>query len=142
MFSPISHTHPVAEAGANGTPLPRGWDYWEGYDRLMIECCDDVIVLRLPGWETSTGVQAEIKIGKELEIPVEYVDYELTPTIEDMVALALQMETPVVRVVASTSNLDSVSGSPATISSVYDQGVCVGAADVCSLYHGFLHTVS
>jgi hypothetical protein len=82
IFSPISHTHPIAEAGINGTPLPRGWDFWEGYDRRMLSCCDRILVLRLPGWEQSTGVQAEIKIGKELGIPVEYVDYDCIPPYE------------------------------------------------------------
>lgn len=70
IFSPISHTHPIAMAGN----LPGGWDYWEGYDRCMLSCCKKIIVLRLAGWETSTGVQAEIKIGQELGIPVEYID--------------------------------------------------------------------
>lgn len=72
VFSPISHTHPIAEA-SNGQ-LPRGWDYWEGYDRVMLAACSRIIVLRLPGWEISTGVQAEIKIGQEMGIPVEYID--------------------------------------------------------------------
>lgn len=69
IFSPISHTHPIAEHG-----LPRGWEYWKGYDRRMIESCDEIIVLKLDGWEASTGVQAEIEIGKELGIPVSYID--------------------------------------------------------------------
>lgn len=70
IFSPISHTHPIALAGG----LPGGWDFWEGYDRRILSCCDKIVVLRVPGWETSTGVQAEIKIGQELGIPVEYMD--------------------------------------------------------------------
>lgn len=71
IFSPISHTHPIAEAGT----LPRGWDYWEGYDRRILSCCDRLIVLKLPGWEISTGVQAEIKIAQEIGLPIEYIEY-------------------------------------------------------------------
>jgi len=70
VFSPISHTHPIAEAGS----LPRGWDYWEGYDRRVLKGCDKIIVLCLPGWKESTGVQAEIGIGQEMGIPVEYME--------------------------------------------------------------------
>jgi len=70
IFSPISHTHPIAEEGE----LPRGWEYWEGYDRRMLKNCDRITVLRLEGWEKSKGVQAEIKIGEELGIPVDYID--------------------------------------------------------------------
>ena len=73
IFSPISHTHPIAEAGN----LPRGWDYWEGYDRRILKSCDRIIVLKLPGWKESKGVQAEIKIGEEFDIPVDYLDYDI-----------------------------------------------------------------
>lgn len=69
IFSPISHTHPIAESGE----LPRGWDYWQGYDRAMLSCCTSLIVLCLPGWEQSVGVQAEIAIAKELGLAIEYL---------------------------------------------------------------------
>jgi hypothetical protein len=73
VFSPISHTHPIAEASCG--KLPRGWDFWEGYDTAILSGCEKVIVLRLPGWDSSTGVQAEIKIATKLEIPIEYIDF-------------------------------------------------------------------
>lgn len=74
IYSPISHTHPIAEA-AQGK-LPRGWDFWKGYDSTILSNCEKVIVLRLPGWEESTGVQAEIKLATEMGIPVEYIDFD------------------------------------------------------------------
>jgi hypothetical protein len=70
IFSPISHTHPIALAGK----LPGEWQFWEGYDRVMIKCCQRLTVAKIDGWETSTGVQAEIKIADELGIPVDYVE--------------------------------------------------------------------
>ncbi len=85
IFSPISHTHPIAELSDG---LPVGWEFWEGYDRCMIACCDDLLVLRLPGWETSKGVQAEIKIATDHGQPVEYMDYDLTPTIEEVIEIS------------------------------------------------------
>ena len=90
IFSPISHTHPIAEA-SNGI-LPRGWEYWEGYDRTMIKCCDRLIVLRLPGWETSTGVQAEIQIAREYGITMEYIDYEPFRDVALVVASEMEKE--------------------------------------------------
>lgn len=137
IFSPISHTHPIAEQGK----LPRGWEFWECYDRTMIGCCDDLLVLCLPGWETSTGVQAEIKIAEEFGIPIDYAQYELIPTLEDMVALALQMEIQMATKLATTPSVavDGSPGSPTTLSSTYDsQGVCVSPTDVCSLRYSFL----
>ena len=70
IYSPISHTHPIAEAG----DLPKGWDYWEQYDRTILACCSKVIVFRQEGWQLSAGVQAEIAIAKELGLPVEFID--------------------------------------------------------------------
>jgi hypothetical protein len=68
VFSPISHTHPIAEAGA----LPLGWDFWEAYDRAMISRCSRVAVLTLDGWRESVGVTAEIRIAGELGLDVEF----------------------------------------------------------------------
>ena len=69
VFSPISHTHPIAEHG-----LPKGWDFWERYDRLYLETCRAMIVLTADGWEESTGVQAEIDIISGLGRPIFYLD--------------------------------------------------------------------
>ena len=41
VFSPISHTHPIALAG----DLPLGWDYWESFDRAYLEASQEVVVL-------------------------------------------------------------------------------------------------
>ncbi len=70
VYSPISHTHPIAVAG----DLPKGWDYWEQHDRAILACCCRVIVFRQEGWLQSAGVQAEIGIAKELRLPIDYVD--------------------------------------------------------------------
>lgn len=64
LFSPITHTHPIAQYD-----LPKGWEYWQKYDEVMISKCDGLIVLQLPGWDTSRGVQAEILIAARLGLP-------------------------------------------------------------------------
>lgn len=70
VFSPISHTHPIAEAG----DLPKGWDFWEAYDRTLLRACGKIIVLMLDGWRESKGVTAEIAIARELGLAVEFLD--------------------------------------------------------------------
>lgn len=70
VFSPIAHTHPIAING----DLPLGFDYWEQFDTRLIGVCDEVWVYKLPGWEQSVGIQAEISIAAELGKPVSYVD--------------------------------------------------------------------
>jgi hypothetical protein len=69
VFSPISHTHPIAEAGG----LPLGWDFWEAFDRAYLGHSSRVIVLMADGWQESKGVNAEINIAVEMGIPVEYM---------------------------------------------------------------------
>ena len=71
IFSPISHTHPIAVVG----DLPGNWEYWDGFDRAILDCCYKLYVLKLDGWHESTGVQAEIKIAAELGLEIEYLDY-------------------------------------------------------------------
>jgi len=70
VFSPISHTHSIALVGN----LPLGWEYWQGYDREMLEACGKLIVLTAEGWRDSTGVTGEIAIATEYGIPIEYMD--------------------------------------------------------------------
>ena len=66
VFSPISHTHPIAVE----CDLPKDWEYWKKYDECFIEWCDQVHVWCMDGWKESRGVQAEInmakKFGKEI----------------------------------------------------------------------------
>ena len=69
VYSPISHTHPIALAG----DLPKGWDFWEAYDRAFINWAEEVHVLMAEGWKESTGVQAEVGIAAELGKPVRYI---------------------------------------------------------------------
>jgi nucleoside 2-deoxyribosyltransferase len=67
VFSPIAHTHPIAEFG-----LPKGWDFWQTYDMAFLKACDGLIVLTLRGWNKSVGVKAEIGIMEAMGKPIEY----------------------------------------------------------------------
>lgn len=82
VFSPIGHTHPIAEV----CDLPRGWDFWARYDRRMIEVCDEVWVCTLPGWRESRGVQAEIALALEMGKTVRLVDEAGIPTADPITA--------------------------------------------------------
>ena len=69
VFSPISMTHPIAEAA----DLPKGWDFWAAQDLPFLEWCDKVVVLMLPGWKESTGVDEEVRIALDMGKIVEYI---------------------------------------------------------------------
>lgn len=70
VFSPISHTHPIAEE----CDLPKGWDFWQAFDRAYLSASRLLVVLCIAGWRESVGVQAEIAIARELGVPVEYME--------------------------------------------------------------------
>jgi hypothetical protein len=69
IYSPISHTHPIALAG----DLPLGWEYWQAYDRAILAACCAMIVLTLDGWKESKGVAGEIAIANEMGLPVQFI---------------------------------------------------------------------
>jgi nucleoside 2-deoxyribosyltransferase len=71
VFSPIVHSHPLVAHG-----LPTEWAFWEAIDHEHIARCDEVIVLKLDGWEQSVGVQSETRITRELGKPVRYLAAE------------------------------------------------------------------
>lgn len=70
VFSPITHSHPMVAYAE----LPSDWDYWKSFDERMLQMCDVVHVIMLPGHKESVGVQAEIKIARSLGKPVEFID--------------------------------------------------------------------
>jgi Domain of unknown function (DUF1937) len=68
VFSPISHTHPIALDGA----LPTSWDFWKEYDRAILSTCCKLVILMIHGWDESKGIAGEVEIANELGIPIEY----------------------------------------------------------------------
>lgn len=67
VFSPIVHSHPLAGI------LPAGWDFWQGIDVHFLGLCQRFIVLMLPGWRESVGVQDEIRMRQSAGRDIEYM---------------------------------------------------------------------
>jgi hypothetical protein len=68
VFSPVVHSHPIAACG-----LPTDWRFWQRFDRQLLERCDELVVLMLPGWQWSAGIQAELRIAGQCSKPVRYL---------------------------------------------------------------------
>lgn len=75
LFCPIAHTHPIAMAGN----LPPGWDYWQAYDRAMLFACNELWVVKMPGWDKSTGIAGEIRIATELGLKTVFMEVPEVP---------------------------------------------------------------
>lgn len=63
-YSPIVHTHHVAEAG-HAPP-----DGWYAHDLDMLVMFDVLVVAMMPGWERSQGVELETRRAVQAGIPV------------------------------------------------------------------------
>lgn len=71
VFSPISHSVPIADA-LGGGHLDRA--FWMRTDLPLLDFCDRLIVLKLDGWQDSLGVTTEIQYAKDHCILIEYME--------------------------------------------------------------------
>lgn len=61
VFSPIVHCHQMAKVHK----MPKDFQFWMEYNYKMIDVCDELMILALPGSTESKGVQAEILYAKQ-----------------------------------------------------------------------------
>ena len=79
LYSPIMYHHPIVTA----RDLPHtAADWWEA-NKLLLRKSDGVLVLTLPNWEASVGIDQEVKEAHRLGLDVEYVSRDLAATIYD-----------------------------------------------------------
>lgn len=75
VYSPLTMTHPIdLELAADGETL--GSDYWVRFDEAFMEFCDRIIVLRIEGWDKSSGIKREIEFFESKGRPVEYLEWK------------------------------------------------------------------
>ncbi len=70
-FSPIAHTHHV---GAFCTKGQLDHDFWMKADAPLMRAACGIIVVTMPGWMKSRGVQEEISYFQDAGKPVVYLD--------------------------------------------------------------------
>lgn len=68
-ISPVLN-HPICERHK----IPGSYTFWKEYSQTLLSKCDELIVLRMPGWEESIGVLDEIRFAIQLNIPIKYMD--------------------------------------------------------------------
>lgn len=67
VFSPVAHSHPVAQFG-NFDPLDCAM--WLEQDEPFMEAAAGIVVLMLEGWQESVGVMHEINRFAEMDKPI------------------------------------------------------------------------
>lgn len=60
LFSPVVYGHSIASVAG----LPTDAEFWWQFNIDYLRHAEAIFVLRLPGWDQSKGVQAEIRQAK------------------------------------------------------------------------------
>lgn len=78
VFSPLTHNTPLIDL-IDDQVAP---EHWLQFDLRILRCCDQLLVLKLEGWDVSRGVQREIAFAREHNIPIE----EMNPPKEELIS--------------------------------------------------------
>lgn len=71
-YSPIVHYHVMAER----FDMPKTSEFWEPFNKAMLDKADVLHVLKIEGWLESNGVQEEIAYAKQIKLPVEFIEVD------------------------------------------------------------------
>lgn len=71
VFSPIVHSHPIAETGKLDA-----FDHslWMAIDKPFLKAASALIVARMDGWESSLGIKKEINLFNVANKHIVYID--------------------------------------------------------------------
>lgn len=73
VYSPITMTHPIdVVLAGHGNTL--GSDYWVAFDEAFMAMCSEMIVIKLDGWEHSSGIARETEYFRAHQRPIRYID--------------------------------------------------------------------
>lgn len=88
IFNPLANSYPAGQL----RDLPRTTEFWvDGQDLHILRLCERMYVLRLPGWEESSGVNAELSETADLCMEQNWLYPEEWVTDQTMVELRLAM---------------------------------------------------
>jgi hypothetical protein len=85
-ISAIVHCYPVAQKHH----LPGNYDFWKSFNKEMIKASSTTRVLKIPGWDTSTGVEQEIVYSHRFQKPIAEVG--LYQSVHRMIDMAWELK--------------------------------------------------
>lgn len=74
VYSPITHSHPIA---VHGKMDALSHDIWMSLDLAMIDACDGMLVVMMPGWNESKGIRMEIEHAEKTGKPISYLSWPM-----------------------------------------------------------------
>src|SRR3990167_8226500 len=78
VYAPIPETTALAKLGGM---VETNWAFWRDHDLNMLDRCDKLLVLMIPGWKESVGVRGEVKFALTKGMPVEFLAADLSYTL-------------------------------------------------------------
>lgn len=77
VYSPITQSHTQKQiAEGMGMSLSGDFSFWSAFDLSILSFCTDLYILKIPGWDTSDGVQSEYNEAMKLGLSLSYVLYD------------------------------------------------------------------
>jgi hypothetical protein len=70
VLSPISYGHNLLKF----CDMPSDWEFWYNFCVTFLLKCDELIVIKMPGWDISRGVLEEIEIAKNHNIKINFIE--------------------------------------------------------------------
>lgn len=70
VLSPISYGHNLL----NFCEMPSDWDFWYNFCVTFLLKCDELMVVKMAGWDVSKGVLEEIEIAKNHNIKISFIE--------------------------------------------------------------------
>lgn len=81
-FSPITYGHTLL----GFHEMPHTWEFWQNFCLSFLVKSDTLLVYKMPGWEKSKGLEAEISFAHDHGIQIEYLEYEERPIVDAITA--------------------------------------------------------
>ncbi len=72
VFSPISHSHPIACQNH----LPFDYEYWKVFNESFLDWADEIFIAMLDGWIDSKGIMGEIDYVCKDWKPIRLIDQD------------------------------------------------------------------
>lgn len=79
VYSPIAHTHPIA---VNGGLDPFSHDIFIPLDEHFMRAARGLLVLRMPGWDQSKGIDIEIEHFRRAQKPIHHLAWPVMEIVE------------------------------------------------------------
>ncbi len=73
VFSPVTMTHSIDIVLA-GSESTLGTEFWVRFDEAFMEVCSEMAILRIEGWQESSGILRERKFFESRGRPVWFLD--------------------------------------------------------------------